>query len=272
MAANLPVGYIRSGGEDSTAFFATPVDVAYGANGFYFYRNAVSGTIRFDNQTFGDPIVGTLKSGFFRTQYPFEIKNLPNGKICLAVYPQRFATFMALLGADSLAVNNSLAVNVDYITSAFHTKPNIPCTENDYGVILQECANLTSFTTGFSLVTNLRLHIGDDFNVVPTTPPTGFTPPSGVFYPPSSLFAPEKRYGVELDPFAVVHSGQVGSVAADNIAAPIRPLEAKGVSGSAMGASRITVNLTPITHPAVLPPITMMNWLILIEERRKEFY
>ena len=26
-----------------------------------------------------------------------------------------------------------------------------------------------------------------------------------------------------------------------------------------------------ITHPAELPPITMMNWLVLIEERRGEF-
>ncbi len=272
VAANLPVGYILSGSENSSAFFATPVDVAYGASGSYFYKNSVSGTIRFDNQTFGAPLAGTMKNGYYRPLYPFGIKNLPNGKICVAVYPQRFATFMTLLGADSLAVNNSLAVNVDYVSTTSLTKPFIPCTENDYGVILQECGNLTSFTTGFSLVTNLRLHIGDDFNTVATTPPAGYTPPSGVFYPPSSLFAPEKRYGVDLDPFGVVHSGQVGSVAADNIANPIRPLEARGVSGTAMGSNRITVNLSPITHPAELPPIIMMNWLILIEEKRKEFY
>ena len=38
-----------------------------------------------------------------------------------------------------------------------------------------------------------------------------------------------------------------------------------------MAANRITVNLRPITHPAELPPITMMNWLVVLEERRKEF-
>jgi hypothetical protein len=32
------------------------------------------------------------------------------------------------------------------------------------------------------------------------------------------------------------------------------------------------VNLKPIKHPAELPPITMMNWLVVLEERRKEFY
>lgn len=272
VTANLPVGYIQSVGENNSAFFPTPVDVAYGARGFFYYKENVSGTIRFDNQTFGDPIVGTYKYGYFKPLYPFGIKNLPNGKICVSLYPERLANFLALLGADSLAVNNSIAINVDYVNSTNLTKPNIPCTENDYGVIIQECADLRAFTTGFSLVTNLRLHIGDDFNTFPTTPPAGYIPPSGVFYPPASLFAPEKRYGVDFDPFAIEHTGQIGSVAADNAANPIRPLDATAVSGNSLGANRITVNLSPITHPLELPPITMMNWLILIEERRREFY
>lgn len=271
-AANLPTGYIRSVSENQTATFTTPVDVAYGANGFYFYKFGVSGSIRFDNATFGDPIVGTLKSGWFRPVYPFEIKNLPSGKICVAVYPQRFATFMALLGADNLSVNNSLAVNVDYKNNTNLTRPLIPCTENDYGVILQECGNLTSFTRGFSLVTNLRLFIGDDFNTVATTPPAGFTPQNGrPFFPPCSLFAPERRYGVELDPFAIEVSGQIGSVASENSELPVRPIDAKAVSGSNMAGNRMKVNLSPITHPAELPPISMMNWLIVVEEIRREF-
>ena len=273
LTTNLPTGYIFSGSENSTASFATPVDVAYGANGFFYYKNNISGTIRFDNATFGDPIVGTLKSGYFRPQYPFGIKNLPNGKICVAVYPERLAKFLALLGGDTPAVNNSIAINVDYVNNVNLTKPSIPCTVNDYGVILQECGNLSSFTTGFSLVTNLRLHIGDDFNIVAITPPAGYTPPGGKpFYPPCSLFAPERRYGVEIDPFGVDITGQVGSVAAENIVNPIHPLDATGVSGSRLAAKDIKINLSPILHPAELPPITMMNWLILIEEKRKEFY
>ena len=273
VVANLPVGYMLSVGENNTAYFSSPVDVAYGANGYFYYKNNVSGNIRFDNQTFGDPIVGTYKYGYYKPLYPFGIKSLPNGKICVAVYPERFANFLALLGADNLGINNSLAVNVDYVSSTSLTKPSIPCTETDYGVILQECANLTPFTAGFSLVTNLRLYIGDDFNVVPTTPPSGYTPPGGKpFYPPCSLFSPEKRYGVDFDPFAIELDGQVGSVAADNIATPVHPLDATGVSGASMSSDNIRVNLSPITHPAVLPPITMMNWLIVLEEKRKEFY
>jgi hypothetical protein len=51
----------------------------------------------------------------------------------------------------------------------------------------------------------------------------------------------------------------------------VRPLDTKTVSGEDLGADRITVNLKPIRHPAELPPITMMNWLVVLEERRKEF-
>jgi hypothetical protein len=273
-ATGLPIGYIMSVGENNTAFFNTPVDVAYGANGQFFYRNNVSGSIRFDNLTFGDPIVGTYKYGWFKPLYPFAIKYLPSGQTCVAFYPERMKTFMTLLGADNLGVNNSIAINVDYTTTGSTNliKPSIPTTANDYGVILQECGNLTDFTTGFSLVTNLRLYIGDDFNIVPTTPPAGYTPPSGVFYPPSSLFAPEKRYGVDFDPFAVEVSGQIGSVASDTAVNPVRPLDSKGVSGTAMSSNRITMNLSTIRHPAELPPIFMMNWLVLLEEKRKEFY
>lgn len=273
VVANLPVGYILSVGENNTAYFPTHVDVAYGANGQFYYKNNVSGNIRFDNQTFGDPVVGTYKYGYYKPLYPFGIKNLPDGKICVALYPERLATFLALLGADAPGANNSIAINVDYVNHANLIKPSIPCTANDYGVILEECGDLSSFTTGFSLVTNLRMHIGDDFNVVPVTPPAGYTPAGGKpFYPPASLFSPEKRYGVEIDPYAVDIIGQVGSVASDTIANPVHPLDATGVSGNRMAAQNIRVNLSPITHPAELPPISMMNWLVLIEEKRKEFY
>ena len=271
VVANLPVGYILSVGENNTASFATSVDVAYGADSKFYYIDNVSGPIRFDNQTFGDPIEGVYKYGYYRPVYPFGIKSLPGGKICVAVYPERFKNFMTLLGADDLSVNNSIAVNVDYVGNGNLTKPSIPCTENDYGVILQECADFTSFSKGFSLVTNLRLHIGDDFNQVATTPPAGFSPPKGVFYPPCSIFSPEKRYGVDLDPFAIEQSGQIGSVASESNANPVRPLDATAVSGATMSGNNIKINLSSISHPAELPPISMMNWLIVIEEKRKEF-
>jgi hypothetical protein len=190
-------------------------------------------------------------------------------------------SFLSTIGAATTATNSSIVVNVDYTVSGLNDsnrKPLIPCTLNDYGVVLKECANLTGFTKGFSLVTNMRLYIGDDFNVVAGTPPSGYTPavtasnPTGRYLPPCSVFAPEKRYGVEVDPLAVSLSGQIGSLASDTVASPVRPLDSKSVSGASLNSGQIKVNLSPLLHPAELPPITMMNWLVLIEERRSEFF
>ena len=49
--------------------FALPTgsfDVAYGANGAFVFRNAQSGTINFNNATFGDPAPGASKKGYYR--------------------------------------------------------------------------------------------------------------------------------------------------------------------------------------------------------------
>jgi hypothetical protein len=269
----LPPGYLYACNENQSYDFGTAVvDVAYGKNGTYAYQTGVTGVIGFNNARFGDPLVGTFKAGYYRPSYPFEVKTLASGKICLAIYPQRFKAFLTALNADSTAINHSLAVNVDYTTATGSVnlqKPSVPCTELDYGVILQECADLTTFTKGFSLVTNLRTYIGDDFNVVQATPPAGYTP-AGPYFPPVSLFSPEKRYGVEVDPFAISLGGQIGSLASDTNANPVRPIDSKTMSGSALAASRITVNLRPIRHPAELPPVTMMNWLLVIEELRPD--
>jgi hypothetical protein len=273
VAPGLPPGYIFACNEHDTYNFGNAVvDVAYGKNGTYAYQTGVTGSVTFENARFGDPLVGVFKAGYFRPSFPFEIKNLASGKICVAVYPQRFAAFLTSLGADNTAVNHSLAVNVDYTAatgSVLLTKPSIPCTDLDYGVILQECSNLTSFTKGFSLVTNLRLYYGDDFNVVPTVAPSGYV---GTYLPPCSIFAAEKRYGVDVDPLAVELNGQVGSLVSEDATVPSRPLDAKNGSGADMAANRIHVNLRPITHPADLPPISMMNWLVVLEERKSEFY
>ena len=78
--------------------------------------------------------------------------------------------------------------------------------------------------------------------------------------------------GVDIDPFSVILAGQIGSLASDSATTAVRPLDSKNLSGNAIPASNIIVNLRPIAHPTELPPITMMNWLVVLEERRKEFY
>jgi hypothetical protein len=279
----LPPGYVKVCDENQSYTFSStvPVDIAYGISGGYTFRQGVTGTVAFNNTTFGDPMVGTLKAGYWRPRAPFEIKSLASGQICVAVYPMRIPAFLTTIGAATTATNNSLAVNVDYSNTGLNDsnrKPFIPCTDNDYGLILKECGDLTGFTKGLSMVTNLRMYIGDDFNVVAMAPPSGYTPaittsnPSGLFYPPCSLFAPEKRYGVDVDAYGISLRGQIGSLASDSAANPVRPLDSKNMSGTALASTRITVNLRPILHPAELPPITMMNWLVVLEERRGEFY
>ncbi len=270
----LPPGYVKVCDENQTYNFGSAVvDIAYGASGKFYFQPDVTGSVTFNNARFGDPLVGTVKAGYYRPSSPFRKKLLPSGQTCIAVYPQRISSFLTLIGGGNTSINNSLAVNVDYTTatgSVNLSKPNIPCTVNDYGLILQECADLTTFPKGFSLVTNLRAYIGSSFNTTPATPPSGYTP-SSTYYPPCSIFAPEKRFGVDNDPWGVTLKGQIGSLASDTVTNPIRPLDSKTVSGASLGADRIQVNLRPIQHPADLPPVTMMNWLVVLEERRKEF-
>ncbi len=292
----VPADFTRVCGENQSYTFNEPVDLAYGeyggpnGSGFAFL-NGRSGTIRFDNATFGDPNVGQPKSGYWRPRASMGngfVDNATGTQTCITVYPERIPALLASLGAADTSVNHSLVVNVDYsnVGPTFPLRPQIePCRDTlDYGVILEESRDLTGFPRGFSLVTNLRLYFGDDFNTVPTTPPTGYTPaitasnPEGRFLPPCSLFAPEKRYLVDPN-YGIELKGQIGSLAkvdkvyaADEDPTLVRPMDSRDVSGTNIGANRITINLSPISHPAELPPVTMMNWLVLLEERRNEFF
>jgi hypothetical protein len=68
-------------------------NVAYGANGKYAYKSGVTGTIVFNNTTFGDPILGVPKSGYLISTVSLDptipitrpfIKINPNGKFHVA--------------------------------------------------------------------------------------------------------------------------------------------------------------------------------------------
>jgi hypothetical protein len=282
----LPPGYVKVCNENQSYTFSStvPVDVAYGASGGYAFLPMKTGSVTFSNGVFGDPNVGIGKFGYWRPASPVSVGTgtlTANSQTCIPVYPQRIPAFLTAIGAAGPAVNNSLVVNVDYSTTGLNNsakKPNIPCTATDYGVVLRECADLTPFTKGFSLVTNLRLFIGEDFNNVTTTPPSGYTPtvttsnPNGSYWPPCSLFSPERRFGVDTDPFSVSMRGQIGSLASDTATTAVRPLDTKAMSGTTLASSKITVNLSQIRHPAEIPPIAMMNWLVLLEERKREYY
>ncbi len=174
IVSSLPAGYVRICSENQSYNLATlnggkPVDVVYGESGGYASRQAVSGILTFNNATFGDPLVGTVKSGYWRPMAPFEL-GTANGQTCITVFPERLPAFLTRINGAGPDVNHSLAVNVDYSVSGLNNaaKYKPMNRENDLGLILKECANMTPFSRGFSLVTNLRTFIGDDFNTLKT--------------------------------------------------------------------------------------------------------
>ena len=61
-----PAGYTWCAGENGSYTFNQTVDVAYGANGAFAYKSGVTGTITFNNATFGDPISGVAKAGYYK--------------------------------------------------------------------------------------------------------------------------------------------------------------------------------------------------------------
>ena len=266
-SGDLPQGFSFCANEGGVVDFDSPVDVAYGANGRFGYLYGVTGAVRFDDATFGESNPELGKQGFFRPSAPFE-RRIQGDRWCVALYPQRLGAFLAAVGGSPLDVNHSIAINADYLNN-----PDInPLWPSDYGVLLLECADLRAFTRGFSIVTNFRLYIGDHLNTasIPSPAPTVPSP----HYPPLSLFSPEVRYGVDFIPTHVTHRGQRGSLAGDseNESDRVHLLDVKSGFETEMSHDRITANLSDLRHPAALPPITAMNWLITVEERKAEYF
>ncbi len=62
-----PAGYTYVVIENQSYDFGTQiVDVAYGANGTFNYLSGKTGIVTFDNTTFGDPLPGSTKYGFYK--------------------------------------------------------------------------------------------------------------------------------------------------------------------------------------------------------------
>lgn len=263
----LSAGFREATGE-TMDFGKTEAQVAFGTPDAYYYKT-LKGKVTFTADGFGLPS-GTPGTGFYlplsggRSSLPFgrDIVNSSPPQECVFIYPERFANYLALLGAPGTAVNHSVVVNVDYSANPALAAPQPIPQNNEIGLVVDECGNLSTFPSGFSIVSSLRTWIADDFNEVPIAPPAGYNPP-GLFYPPTSIYCPEIRYGVGSNSLAVTVDGSVHSLANG---ANSRPVAATSRDGAALGAGDITMNLSRITHPAELPPITMMNWLVVLEE------
>ncbi len=62
-----PAGYLKCAEEGESVALSGPSDVAYGANGKFEYLSNQTGTIHFNNATFGDPLPGVTKAGYRKT-------------------------------------------------------------------------------------------------------------------------------------------------------------------------------------------------------------
>ncbi len=209
--------------------------------------------------------------------FPFFQGVLPNGDVTLNIHLDRIAGYLATLpDAAGLDINHSITVNPDHRDGVDETglsfdAPVIPTPLLPDGtsppqqfpyVVLIGTEDLTAYTSGFSYVSNLRTYFKSDFNNVPypagTPARPGFTDP---LFPPTSVFAPEIRYGTEGD-LAINVQGSVGSLA-DGNANAINVLDLRNAQ-DAINTASITASLESISHPAQLPPVNVMNWLIVV--------
>ena len=198
--------------------------------------------------------------------FPFHIDKSYSSRPCIAIYPERLATWLASNNGGFFESNHSISVNVDYVNNLEVAKPPFPSDVGDLAVMLIEAKDLTAFTDGFSLVTNMRLIFTDDVNITATTTPPGVTLPAGEdFYPPVSFFAPEKRYGDSGIALKIDIDGQLGSLAKGNTE-PVRIADLKTGYADQVVPENIVANLKTIDHPAALPPVNMMNWMVVIRE------
>jgi hypothetical protein len=207
-------------------------------------------------------VPGTWLGGVGADLLPFQGKQL-NTATCAAlkVYPDRLIQWLAARGADTVDINNSV-----YVTLAPGVAPTKPT-----AVILSGANNLSAYTNGFALVTNLRCHTEGNVNqVAATVQPAGAGFADGhVHYPPFALFTPEFKVGTADVAVSTNFNGQISSVGNSVVNNDFNPLDFK--SGNADGLSpqdQLVANLTTLISPAELPPVLNMNWLLTIEEIR----
>lgn len=64
-----PAGFAWCANENQAYTLPGTCDVAYGANGAFNYKYSQTGTITFNNATFGDPIPGVVKAGYYKSSF-----------------------------------------------------------------------------------------------------------------------------------------------------------------------------------------------------------
>lgn len=232
---------------------------------FRFHYTNSAGTREYIDYARGVNWPSEIEAG--GTLFPFQTDTLENGRNVLVVNADRIADFLDTIpNAADVEVNNSLYL---YPNSEESTviAPSIPSLETDLAVTLRGGKDLTAFTTGFSILTDMRLYIAESLNDVAASPPANSNLPEGAeYYPPLSIFAPEKRFGeISMIDTPVNLKGQVNSLKISS-SDTFNPLELIGADDNRVDSDMMEAELVDLRSPAELPPIHLMNWLITIEE------
>jgi hypothetical protein len=168
-------------------------------------------------------------------------------------------TMVSTLGTGTAAVDSSQLYSV-YIGSNPSTEPATPPFPapppyTEPGIGITNCNDLSLFTSGLSIVANQTLYLLGSFNQGATTQPT-------------SIYAPAVRYGMSGAISPVSLTGQV-SLDPTSSATPVaNPLSLVNASGTAIPASSISANLSEITDPTLIPPISRTSLMFTIEKER----
>jgi len=230
---------------------------------FYYTRsNGGNASITYER---GDNWPTDLQPG--GTEFPFQTTQLANGRNALVFNLDRFPDFLDSLGnAADITVNDSIYISP--LNSGENVQaPSYPSLSSDVCVTLRGGKDMTDYTRGFSVVSDVRLYIGETLNAVATAPPAN----SGLalddeFYPPISLFAPEKRFGESPSinrPLSL--RGQISSLK-NSISDTFNPMELMMADDERVDTDLLNADLVTLRSPAELPPVHLMNWMITIEE------
>jgi len=169
--------------------------------------------------------------------------------------------YLASLGIDMGTVN-SLCVNTTRNRVIFRDAKNL--------TLVNGAGTTYGFTNGFSIVSNKTLVLDEDVNNSSL---------------PLSMYAPAARYGnnvdqIDIAKFKIEVTGNIGSLAertkedADNDdAVNIADLKVDYVKTNSADIETVvptlSATLSSITNLNDLPPINMMNWMVVVREIRE---
>jgi hypothetical protein len=143
-----------------------------------------------------------------------------------------------------------------YIGSNPTTEPASPSTSSDPGIAVTDTHDLSSFTSGLSIVSNQTLYLIDSFN-------------QGATKPPTSIYAPQVRYGMSGGSIASVSlTGQISVDPTSSATPAVNPLSLVNGANTPIPTTSISANFTEITDPTKIPPIPRMSLMFTIEKER----